>query len=198
VKLRKPSLLVFKTINFCGKLSFVLSFLSFCLSASTAGTCIFTDHTCTTTIVSLEPCALNAEFQHFVLSSTILYWDLIKCPYFANTTEREDGGWKDTQRQGEDRVTLPITNPGTTIHYHPMNGITSHPTEYKVGIPRSHGCWNPQNWRWGNLKFLVSFGTPFSTLAPSPWYYLGRYGKPDKNAIENNIQKWEKDKSNMV
>jgi hypothetical protein len=28
---------------------------------------IFTDPNCTTTIVSLEPCALNAEYQHFIL-----------------------------------------------------------------------------------------------------------------------------------
>jgi hypothetical protein len=87
-------------------------------------------------------------------------------------------------------------------YYNPLssnewNDIPPYPLQ--VGIPRSHGCWNPQNWRWGNLKILVSFGTPFSTLALSPWYYLGRYGNPDKNAIENNIYKSpEKDKSNVV
>jgi hypothetical protein len=27
---------------------------------------IFTALTCTTTIITLEPCALNAEFQHFI------------------------------------------------------------------------------------------------------------------------------------
>jgi hypothetical protein len=56
----------------------------------------------------LEACALNAEFQHFVLSWSISYWDLIKCPYFADTTERVNRGWKEAQRQGEDRVTLRI------------------------------------------------------------------------------------------
>jgi hypothetical protein len=51
--------------NFGGKLSFIGLF--FFLSASTAATYIFTAPTCTTTIISLEPCALNAEFQHFIL-----------------------------------------------------------------------------------------------------------------------------------
>jgi hypothetical protein len=40
--------------------------LSFFLSASTAATYIFTAPSCTTTIITLEPCALNAEFQHFI------------------------------------------------------------------------------------------------------------------------------------
>jgi hypothetical protein len=40
--------------------------LSFFLSASiAAATYIFAAPTCTTTIISLDPCALNAEFQHF-------------------------------------------------------------------------------------------------------------------------------------
>jgi hypothetical protein len=42
-------------------------FFSFFLSVSIAGTHIFTASTCTTTIVTLEPCALNTEFQHFML-----------------------------------------------------------------------------------------------------------------------------------
>jgi hypothetical protein len=36
------------------------------MSASTAATYIFTAPTCTTTIITLEPCALNAEFQHVI------------------------------------------------------------------------------------------------------------------------------------
>jgi hypothetical protein len=40
------------------------------------------------TIIPLEPCALNAEIQHFVLSFSISYRDLIKFPYFADTTKR--------------------------------------------------------------------------------------------------------------
>jgi hypothetical protein len=79
------------------------------LSASTAATYVFITLTCTTTIISLEPCALDAEFQHLVLSCSISYWDLIKCPYFDDTTERAYRGWKQAQRQGEDRVTLQIT-----------------------------------------------------------------------------------------
>jgi hypothetical protein len=46
--------------------TWVSSCLSFFLSASTAATYIFTALSCTTTIIPLEPCALNAEFQHFI------------------------------------------------------------------------------------------------------------------------------------
>jgi hypothetical protein len=100
MKLRKPSVLVVNWVSSC---------LSFFLSASTAATYIFTSLSYTTTIISLVPRALNAEFQHFILSCSISYWDLIKYPYFADTTERGDRGWKEAQRQGEDRVNLRIT-----------------------------------------------------------------------------------------
>jgi hypothetical protein len=74
VKLRKPSSLV---------INWVSSFLSFFLGAPTAATYIFTSLTFTPTIISLKPCALNVEFQHFVASCNISDWDLIKCPYFC-------------------------------------------------------------------------------------------------------------------
>ncbi len=63
-----------KAIDFGGELSFVLSFMS----ASTIVTYIFTALYCTTTIIILEPCALNAEFQHFMLRCSTSYWDLIE------------------------------------------------------------------------------------------------------------------------
>jgi hypothetical protein len=44
-----------------------------------------------------EPCALNAEFQHS-------YPDLIQLPYFADLAQR-----KESQRQGEERMTLWIS-----------------------------------------------------------------------------------------
>ncbi len=46
--------------------NWVSSSLSFFLSASTAATYIFTAPTCTIIIIVLEPCALNAETQHFI------------------------------------------------------------------------------------------------------------------------------------
>jgi len=81
-----------KTINFGGKLSFIPSFLF----PERLHCCYiyFPCSTSTTTILSLETCASNAEFEHFVLRCSISYWDLIKCPYFADTTERGDGGLK--------------------------------------------------------------------------------------------------------
>ncbi len=52
---------------------------------------------------------LFSERLHCCYICCISYWDLIKCPYFADTTERRDRGWKESQRKGEDRVTLRIT-----------------------------------------------------------------------------------------
>jgi len=43
---------------------------------------IFTAPTCKATIISLESCALNADFQ------SISFPDLIKFPYFMDTSER--------------------------------------------------------------------------------------------------------------
>ncbi len=53
---------------FGGKLSFILFWppLSIFLSASTASNCTFTAPTCPTTTITLEPCALNAKFPHFI------------------------------------------------------------------------------------------------------------------------------------
>ncbi len=80
-------------------------FWSFFLSASTAATYIFTAPNCTSTIISLEPCTLNAEYQSFILSCGISYWDLLQCLCFAYTTEWGVGG----ERRVKDRVTLHIT-----------------------------------------------------------------------------------------
>jgi hypothetical protein len=78
--------------------------------AATAVTKIFTAPTSTSTMIPLEPCALNAETQHLVLNFSISYWDLIKkSPYFTDTTERGVRGWKEAQREGEDKVTLRIS-----------------------------------------------------------------------------------------
>ncbi len=52
--------------NFGGKLSFILCFLFPDRLHCTAATYIFTAPTCTTTIITLKPCSLNAEFQYFI------------------------------------------------------------------------------------------------------------------------------------
>jgi hypothetical protein len=101
MKLTKSSILVVNWVSFC---------LCFFLSASTAATYIFTAPNCRTIIISLEPCALNAEYQHFILMSwSISYWYLWQRLYFADTTERGNRGWKEAQRQSEERVTLEIS-----------------------------------------------------------------------------------------
>ncbi len=86
MKLRKPSILMVNWVSSC---------LSFFLSASTAATYIFTAPNCTTTIISLKPCAFHTQFMP---SSSISYWDLIKCLHF--TTERGYRRWKEAQIQG--------------------------------------------------------------------------------------------------
>ncbi len=64
-----------KTINFGSKLSFILSFLF-----SRAPRLLL--HICTTTIISLEPCALNAEcHSHFILRFTKMSLGLLSPPY---------------------------------------------------------------------------------------------------------------------
>jgi len=55
------------SINFGGKLSFILSFL-FPERLECCYIYIFTAPTCTTTIITFEPCPLNVEFQHFILT----------------------------------------------------------------------------------------------------------------------------------
>ncbi len=80
-------------LSFCDELSFTLSFL-FC-SASTVAAYIFTALTCKATIVSLQPCALNADFQHFILrfnKISLLYGYLWK---------KGLGWWNESQRQDD-------------------------------------------------------------------------------------------------
>jgi hypothetical protein len=88
-----------KTINFDCSWVFTVSFffserLHWCYI-------IFTAPTCRAAIIPLEPCALNGEIQHhFVLGFSISYWDLIKFPYFTDTTKRGIRG----ERRPKDRV----------------------------------------------------------------------------------------------
>jgi len=42
-------------------------------------------------------------------SFNISYWDSVKFPYFVNTTETWDRGWKQAQIEAEDRVSLRLT-----------------------------------------------------------------------------------------
>ncbi len=72
------------SINFGAKLSEFHPFLpSFLLSASStaAATYIFTaPTTCTITIITLEPCALNAKFQHFIMRFSKKFFTLLWIP----------------------------------------------------------------------------------------------------------------------
>jgi len=63
---------------------------------------IFTAPTCRTSIIT-------TNLVHEMLSFNISYPDLIKLPNFADLTQRGDRGWKEAQREGEDRMTLWIS-----------------------------------------------------------------------------------------
>jgi hypothetical protein len=93
-KLVFPSILV---------VNWVSSPLSFFLSASIATTYILTAPTSTTTIITLEPCALNAEFQHFILKFNKNFLTL-RIPLKEGI-----GGWKQRGQGMKERMTLQIT-----------------------------------------------------------------------------------------
>jgi hypothetical protein len=69
--------------NFDGFLNFTLSFFF----PGRPPCCYIDFHCFYLLIIPLEPCALNAEIPLLVLSFSISsYWDLIKFPYFTDTT----------------------------------------------------------------------------------------------------------------
>ncbi len=84
--------------SFWGELSFILSFLFF-FSASTVTANIFTAPACKATIISLEPYALNADFQHFIPKFNKIFL-LYGYPF----ERRSFGG----ERRPKDKVTLQI------------------------------------------------------------------------------------------
>ncbi len=86
-------------LSFCGELGFTLSLLF--LSAS------ITVPTCRATI-SLEPCALNGDFQHFIPRSN-------KFHYFMDTPARRVWG---EERRPKDRVTLQLILVVTLTYLH--------------------------------------------------------------------------------
>jgi hypothetical protein len=114
--LRKPSVLLVH------RASFILSFLFLERLHCIAATYIFTAPKCTTTIISLEHCALNAGYQHFILRRRLIK----NVFYFAADTiteKRGIGGERRPKDKGEDRVTsLRIT----LIFVQPTNTLLQH------------------------------------------------------------------------
>jgi len=96
----KPSNLVVNWIS---------SYLSFFLSTSTVATYIFTNPNRTIIIISLEPCALNVEFQHFIVSYSISYETYQNVFILLIPLKKGIRRWKEVWRQGEDKATLRIT-----------------------------------------------------------------------------------------
>jgi hypothetical protein len=97
----------------------VIIWVSLCLpffpSASPATTYIFIAPTCTTTIIGLEPYALNVEFQHSIHRFNKFF-------SLYGYTERGVWKWKEAQRQGDFIINLNIC----TYTYMPQNTYTGH------------------------------------------------------------------------
>jgi hypothetical protein len=68
-------------------------------------TCYFVEEA----MAKLVTTSQNNISSFFFWGFDISYWDLIKFPYFADTTKRGVRGWKRGWRQGEERVTLQIS-----------------------------------------------------------------------------------------
>ncbi len=92
--------------NFGSKLSFILSF-HFPERLHSCYIYIFTAPTCTIPTITLEPCAVNAEFQHFILRFNKNFLTL-QIPLKEGMKERVK--WPVECLPGEeDMVTLQIT-----------------------------------------------------------------------------------------
>jgi hypothetical protein len=75
-------------------INWVFTLFSNFLNAFTTATYIFIAPTCTTTIITLEPYALNVEFQHFIPIFN-------KISSFCGYSETGVWGWKEAIRQGD-------------------------------------------------------------------------------------------------
>ncbi len=106
VKLRKPSILIVPewTVSF-----FFPERLHYCYIDFHCSYLYSYYNSSRTSCIKCWDSAFRTEFQHFVLSFSISYWDLIKFPYFTDTAKRGVREWKEAQSQGEDRVNLRIS-----------------------------------------------------------------------------------------
>jgi hypothetical protein len=80
--------------------------------------------TCKATIISLEPFALNGDYQHFIPTSN-------KFHYFMDTPERRIWG----ERRRKDRVTLQIILIFTVTHLKTFTlGVSVYVTNFYTGL----------------------------------------------------------------
>ncbi len=154
-KLRKPSISVVNWVSPC---------LSFFLSASTAATYIFIAPTCTTTIIHLEPDALNAEFQHFIPKFN-------QISYFMGT--RKEG--LDSEKRPNDRVTLwliliyTLTRPKTFTQGH-ISVLEKYLHWPCVKINKYKIIYTLKVWTWFTLTWdLHALYTAIDNLMPTLW-----------------------------
>ncbi len=147
--------------NFGGKLSFILSILFPERLHCSAATYIFTAHACTSTIISLEPCALNAEFQHFMLRYN-------KQKFYYRK-------WvKAGPKEGEDRVTLQIIliiivllteysfSTGSSWYLSDEQQVKSHCASSFTGSSKEILQWNIPSFSKKKLKNFSSKYSHFS------------------------------------
>jgi hypothetical protein len=100
--------------------NWVSSCLSFSPSASSAATYIFSAPTCTTTIITLKPRALDAEFQHFILRFNKIS---LLCQYHWKTVEGVKAGPKDRVTSQITLLTLTFTQDNFKNKFRPPNPV---------------------------------------------------------------------------
>ncbi len=109
--------------------------------------CCYIDFHCsyfTATINPLEPCALNAKIQPFVLSFSISYWDSIKFPYITDTPKGGvrgvKGGPKTGWRQGDFTDISIISSKIPPSFFCPLR-VTRFPSGCVFSGACSRTCW---------------------------------------------------------
>jgi hypothetical protein len=99
--------------------------LSFFMSASIAVKRIFNAPTCTTSIITLEPYALNSEFQHFIPRFNKIS---LLCVYHWKRGQGLKAGPKRGWRQGDfidNNVGEGMKDPEGSSHFHPNHFLSN-------------------------------------------------------------------------
>jgi len=79
---------------------------------------------------------------------------LLNFPYFVDTTERGDGGWKQAQRQGENRVTLRISLLCDTRFHFGFPWILGLRVGHRQRERERESCCTDTFWWWFRELFL--------------------------------------------
>jgi len=127
----------------------VVNWVSSSLSFSRApATYIFTAPTYTTTIITLEPCALNAEFQHFILKISLL------CKYHW----KRESGVKERVTLGIKLIYRTLSEEESYGHMNKCNGNVSEGKKMK-----NMSQIDPSPFWWYIPKYILIYMTTLYT-----------------------------------